>query len=63
MGIAAGYGLEVLGFEYRLGVKLSAPVQPGPWAHPAYCTVVTGSFPGVKSNRSVTLTTHPLLVP
>ena len=26
----------------------SAPVQTGPGAHPASCTVSTGSFPGVK---------------
>jgi len=29
----------------------------------AYCTMDTGSFPGVKSGRRVTLTPHPLLVP
>ena len=33
------------------------PVQNGPEAHPATCTMGTGSFPGVK------LTAHPLLVP
>ena len=27
------------------------------------CTMDTGSFPGVKSGRDVTLTPHPLLVP
>ena len=32
-------------------------------AHPASCTVGTGSFPGVKNGRGVTLTPHPLLVP
>ena len=41
----------------------SAPVQTGPGAHPASCTMGTGSFPGVKSGRGVTLTPHPLLVP
>jgi len=30
---------------------------------PASCTMATGSFPGVKSGRDVTLTPHPLLVP
>ena len=43
--------------------RFSAPVQTGPGAHPASRTVGTGSFPGVKSGRCVTLTTHPLLVP
>ena len=34
-----------------------------PGAHPASCTMGTGSFPGVKSGRGVTLTPHPLPVP
>ena len=42
---------------------ISAPVHTGPGAHPASCTMDTGSFPGVKSVRGVTLTPHPLLVP
>ena len=37
--------------------------QTGPGAHPAYCTMGTGSFPEAKSGRAVTLTPHPLLVP
>ena len=32
-------------------------------AHPASCTIGTGSFLGVKSGRGVLLTTHSLLVP
>jgi hypothetical protein len=28
--------------------RFSAPVQAGPEAHPASCTMGTGSFPGVK---------------
>jgi hypothetical protein len=43
--------------------KFSAPVQTGPRAHPASCTMVTGSFAVVESDRGVTLTPHPLLVP
>ena len=39
------------------------PVQIGPGAHPASCTMGNGSFPRVKSGRGVLLTTHPLLVP
>ena len=39
------------------------PVQTGPGAHPASCTMGTGSFPGVQYDRGVLLTTHPLLVP
>jgi hypothetical protein len=43
--------------------RFSAPVHTGPGAHPASCTMGTGSFPGGKSGRGVTLTPHPLLVP
>ena len=43
--------------------KFSAPVQTGPGAPPASCTMGTGSLPGVKSSLGVTLTPHPLLVP
>ena len=39
------------------------PVQTGPGAHPASCTMGTGSFPGVKSGRGVRLTPHSLLAP
>ena len=46
-----------------MGARFSAPVETGPWAHPASCTMGTGSFLGVKSGRGVTLTPHPLLVP
>jgi len=45
------------------GARFSAPVHTGPGAHTASCTMGTGSFPGVKSGRGVTLTPHPLLVP
>ena len=61
--ITTGYGLDGLGIESRWGAKFSAPVQTGPGAHPPSCTTDTGSFPGVKSGRGVTLTLHPLLVP
>jgi hypothetical protein len=46
-----------------VGLRFSAPVQTGPGAHPASCTICTGSFPGLKSCRGVTLTTYSLLVP
>jgi len=38
-------------------------VQTDPGAHPASCTMGTGSFPGVKCSQGLLLTTHPLLVP
>jgi hypothetical protein len=31
-----------------VGARFSAPVQTGPGANPASCTMGTGSFPGVK---------------
>jgi hypothetical protein len=46
-----------------VGIKFFAPVQAGPGAHPASCTMATGSFSGVESGRGVTLTPHPLIVP
>jgi hypothetical protein len=51
------------GDRIPVGTRFSAPVQTGPGAHPASCTIGTGSFPGVNYGRGVLLTTHPLLVP
>jgi len=42
--------------------SFSAPVQTGSEAHPASCTMGTGSFPRVRCGRGVTLTSHPLLM-
>ena len=61
VGIAFGYGLDGPGSN-SVGARFSAPVQTGPRAHPASCTMGTGSFPGVKSGWGVTLTPHLLLV-
>ena len=63
VGIASGFGLDGPGIESRWGARFSAPVQNGPGAQPSSCTMGTGSFPGVKSDRGVRLTPHPLLVP
>jgi len=41
------------------GAIFSAPVQTGPRANPDSCTMGTGSFPGVRCCRGVTLTPHP----
>ena len=62
--IVTGYGLDGTGIESQWGgARFSAPVQTGPRAHPASCSIGTASFPGVKSGRGVTLTPYPLLVP
>jgi len=62
VGIATDYELDGPG-TYSGGARFSAPVHTGPGARSASCTMGTGSFPGVKSGRGVTLTPHPLLVP
>jgi hypothetical protein len=36
------------GDRIPVGARFSAPVQTGPGAHPASCTMGTGAFPGVK---------------
>jgi len=59
--IATAYGLEVRGSNPG-GARFFAPVQTGPEAHPSSCTMGTGSFPGLRCCRGVTLTPHPLLV-
>jgi hypothetical protein len=43
--------------------RFFTPVQTGPGAHPASCTMGTGSYSGVESGRGVTLSYHPLLGP
>jgi len=63
VGIVTGYGPDGPGIESLWEARFSASIQTGPGAHPASCTIGTGSFPGVKSGRGVTLNPHPLLVP
>ena len=63
VGIATYYGLDGPEIESHWAARFSAPVQTGPGAQPASCTMGTGSFPGVKSDRDVTLTPHHILVP
>ena len=46
-----------------MGARFFTPVQISPGAHPASCTMSTGSFPGVKSGWGMTLAPHPVLVP
>jgi hypothetical protein len=48
VGIATGYGMDGPGIESWWGTRFFAHVQTGPGAHPASCTMGTGSFPGVK---------------
>jgi len=46
VGIATPYGLDGPGIESRWEARFSAPVQTGPGAHLASCTVVAWLFPG-----------------
>jgi hypothetical protein len=48
VGIATAYELDDTGTESRWAARFSAPVQTSPEAHPASCTMGTGSFPGGK---------------
>ena len=48
VGIATAYGLDGSGIESQWGARFSAHVQTGPEAHPAFCTMGTGSFPRGK---------------
>ena len=57
VGIATHYGLDGPRIESRWGARFSAPLQTGPGAHPASCTIGTGSFSGVK--RSGRGADHP----
>jgi hypothetical protein len=47
VGIATHYGLHGQGIKSRRGAR-SAPVQTGPGAHPASCSIGTRSFPRIK---------------
>ena len=46
--IATRYGLDGPGIESRCGRDFPHPSRPALGAHPASCTMGTGSFPGVK---------------
>jgi hypothetical protein len=54
-------GCSAMGGDFEICKirRISAPVQNGPGSRPASCTMGTGSFPGVKSGRGVTLTPQP----
>ena len=44
VGVATRYGLDGPGIEYRWGARFSASAQTAPGAHPASCTMGTGSL-------------------
>ena len=57
VGIATRYELDGPGIESRWGARFFAPVQTGPGAHPASCTMGTGSLPVKRPGRD---DYHPL---
>ena len=58
VGIATELRAGRSGIESRWGRDFP-PLQTGPGAHPASCTMGTGSILGLKCDRGVLLTTHP----
>jgi len=58
VGTATDLGLDGPRIESWWGPD-SPPIQTGPGAHPASCTMGTGSFLGVKCGQGVLLTTQP----
>jgi hypothetical protein len=48
VGTVTPYGMNGLGIESRWGARFSAPLQNDTEAHPASCTLGTGSFPGLR---------------
>jgi hypothetical protein len=59
IGIATRYGMDGPGIESPGGTRFSVPVQTDPGAHPAFYTIGTGSFPGVKqAGRGVDYPPH-----
>jgi hypothetical protein len=60
---ATAYGLDGPGIESRWGRDFPVPVQTDPEAHPASCTMGTGSFPGGKVRPEGDADPSPLLVP
>ena len=48
ISIATAYGLDGPEIESLWAARYSASLQTGPGAHPASCTMCTGSFPVVK---------------
>ena len=59
VGTATAYGLDGPGIESRWGKYFPHLSRMAPGAHPASCTMGTGSFLGVKSGWAVTLTHLP----
>jgi len=62
VGIATGYGLDGPRIESRCGGEIFRTCPGRPWGPPSLLYNGYRIFPGVKSDRNVTQTPHPLLV-
>jgi hypothetical protein len=62
VGLATGYGLDGPGIESRWG-EIFRTRPDRPWSPPSLLYNGYRFFPGGKSGRGVTLTSHPLLMP
>ena len=60
IGLATRYELDCPEIESRWERIFPHPVQTGPGAYPASCTMRTGSFPGVKRQGSVVNDSTPV---
>jgi hypothetical protein len=63
VGVATRYGLDGPGIESRWRRDFPHPSGAAPVAHPASCSLGTGSPSRGYSGRCFTLTTHPALAP
>jgi hypothetical protein len=61
VSITTGYGLDRPGIESRWG-EIFLTCRDWPWGPSSLLYNGYRFFPGVKSGRGVTLTSHPLLV-
>ena len=59
VGIATGYGLDGPGIVSRWEVEIFRTCSDRPWGPTSILQMDSGSFPGVKNGRGVTLTPHP----
>jgi hypothetical protein len=58
VGTATRYGVDGPGIEWRWRRDFPHPSSPAPLAHPASCSLCTGSPSRGYSGRFFTLTTH-----
>ena len=61
--IATRYGIQGSGYRIPVRARFFTTVQNSPGAHPAFCTMGTGSTSLGYSGRGVALSKHPYLDP